>query len=88
MNGMGGLLWEFGIPLFVLGPFLAVPRAQRPSPPPVPLTPGQRRLRRWVLIVAAALLVLDLAPGWARVALVVAAAVVTGLVIWGLRRAR
>ncbi len=28
---MGGWLWAFGIPLFMLGPFLAVPRPERPG---------------------------------------------------------
>ncbi len=87
---MSGLLWAFGIPLFVLGPMLAVPAPPRPPrPPQLPMTAGQRRLRRRVFITAIALLVLILAPGWARVALLVAAVMVIALVVtWWWRRAR
>jgi hypothetical protein len=84
---MGGWLWAFGIPLFAAGPFLAVPRAERP--PPRPMTPGQRRLVRWVLAACAVLLVLVLVPWWARVILVLAPVVAAGLLVaWARRAAR
>jgi protein-S-isoprenylcysteine O-methyltransferase Ste14 len=84
---MAGLLWAFAIPLFVLGPFLAVPRAERPAP--APMTLGQRQLLRGVLITCIALLVLILAPWWMRVALVLAVVAVLGLLVaWGRRGRR
>ena len=80
---MGGWLWAFGIPLFMLGPFLAVPRPERPAP--VPMTPGRRR-QRGALITCIALLVLILAPWWARITLVLTAIVVIVLLVgWGRR---
>jgi Flp pilus assembly protein TadB len=84
---MGGWLWAFGIPLFMLGPFLAVPRPERPAP--APMTPGQQRRRRRVLIPCIALLVLILVPWWARIALVLTAIVVIALLVaWGQRDRR
>jgi hypothetical protein len=53
------------------------------------MTPGQRRLQRGVLITCIALLVLILAPWWARVALVPTAVAVIGLLVaWGRRERR
>jgi Flp pilus assembly protein TadB len=87
MGVMTGLLWQFGIPLFVLGPFLAVPGPERPpQPPQPPLTPGQRQLRRRVLIACAALLILVLVPWWARIALAAIVVMVTGLLVTWSRR--
>ena len=82
---MGGWLWAFGVPLVALGPFLAVPRTGRPAP--APLSPRQRRRLRGMLVTCVAVLVLILAPWWARVALVLTAVVVIGLLVaWGAAR--